>query len=773
MKKDLPTVYCPNLRCRAANSEEDRFCHQCGEALPVRYLWATGKQAGKLPVGTLVANRFLVRAPRVLLETQPGLPANGNVEVTDQYLPYLRLFGYRLHLPELYCLVPYGEDNELIALLEGAPLCASDLLLPGDPPTEAILSSSVELATPLQGAWPQAPFISQLHWLWQIAQLWQPLNSQRVVSSLLDLRLLRVETSVLRLLELTPDIDQDLTLVDLGQTWQQGLMGTSVEMAAYLDQLCTQMIEGTIGTAEQLIAQIEVRLTQFQQTRPIKIDVATRTDTGPGRSHNEDACYPHHGTVTQNTQTTHESLVIVCDGVGGHAGGEVASQIAIAATQEALSQTELDQATPEKIVALLESAILSANEQIYKQNDSERRLDRQRMGTTLVMALVHQNQLYLAHVGDSRAYLITRSHCYQITVDDDIASREVRLGYLPYRDALRYPGSGSLIQALGMAPGSMLRPTVQRFWLDEDCIFLLCSDGLSDYERIDTLWLSEIQPLLDQKTDLVTVSKRLIDQANQLNGHDNVTVGLLHCTVGPSLSAPTLQLGQGLPMPPTMMPTTLVQPAQKKQSWLGPGLVLFFLMGGALAYLSWNWMQHNTGADPTPSIQEPLQQPDASESTLLPPPMVVGTFLEVLAPAGIDGVQMQLRSGPSFNSPRKPVRVPVGSVLQVIQSEPELTSDSATTDLSATWLEIQVCSLSNLGATSQPSATADSSAASPRTEIRRSNQPSTAQTPVPSPPQIGWIPEADLRRQVVLLNPADLDVNAQGTCSTQPSPSRG
>ena len=99
------------------------------------------------------------------------------------------------------------------------------------------------------------------------------------------------------------------------------------------------------------------------------------------------------------------------------------------------------------------------------------RQDRQRMGTTLIMALVQAYRLYMTHIGDSRAYLITSTGCYQVMVDDDIASREVRLGYRPYREALLNPASGSLIQALGMSASSALRPTVQQFLLDEDCIF--------------------------------------------------------------------------------------------------------------------------------------------------------------------------------------------------------------------------------------------------------------------------------------------------------------
>ena len=78
-----------------------------------------------------------------------------------------------------------------------------------------------------------------------------------------------------------------------------------------------------------------------------------------------------------------------------------------------------------------------ANDAICDHNDNDERRGRKRMGTTLVMALAHLHQLYITHIGDSRAYWITPSRCHQVTVDDDIASRQVRLGYSLYYDAIK------------------------------------------------------------------------------------------------------------------------------------------------------------------------------------------------------------------------------------------------------------------------------------------------------------------------------------------------
>jgi protein phosphatase len=179
----------------------------------------------------------------------------------------------------------------------------------------------------------------------------------------------------------------------------------------------------------------------------------------------------------------------------------------------------------------LEKAVNNANDQISQQNDRENRQGRRRMGTTLVMGLHVGNEMYITHVGDSRAYLITLQGCYQVTLDDDVASREVCLGHTLYREATHKNDAGSLIQALGMSPSIFLNPTAQSLILDEDSVFLLCSDGLSDFDRVEENWETEILPLLMNKLEINDVADTLVRIANSYNGHDNVTVAVIHCQV--------------------------------------------------------------------------------------------------------------------------------------------------------------------------------------------------------------------------------------------------
>ena len=564
MQQAVPNINCPNLRCRAANPEGEPVCKVCGTSIPRRYLWVMGEHPMAYQVGDRLFDRYLFKSPQVVLDTQPGLPLSSAFDITDNVLPYLKLFPFRLHLPQLYCLLKIetstGEPQSLV-LLEGAPFTITDF---GDltqhPPT---LLQRIAVANTFTDAWRTAPVLRQIHWLWQMVELWDPLQREGVAWSLVNPDLLRVEGPLLRLLSLEFNSRKAPPLAALGEFWAKWCLPYVGQWRTQFSGLCDRMVSEDLTTIEALSAEIESWLSAVRASSEVKIDIATRTDPGPSRDQNEDACYPHDGMVLQNAQ---DGILVVCDGVWGHEGGEVASGIAISVLTEHLKQAPLSQLTPDGVMTESEVAVGMANDLIVKRNDSENRHDRDRMGTTVVMALAQGHDLYLTNLGDSRAYLINAEGCYQLTTDDDIATREVRLGYLPYRDAVRQPGSGSLIQALGMVPSSMLRPAAQRFVVDSDCVFLLCSDGLSDFERVETLWQQHILPLLSGQVDLAQTTKTLIAEANRLNGHDNVTVGLLHYHVK-SLSAaeqPTkLEPSQSWPSP---LPPTQINPVKAAQA---------------------------------------------------------------------------------------------------------------------------------------------------------------------------------------------------------------
>ncbi|BAY25615.1 protein-serine/threonine phosphatase [Calothrix sp. NIES-2100] len=525
MENDAAKLYCPNEHCQSLNPLSHKFCLRCSTPLPKRYLWVEREGLSFAVPGDILADRYLVIDKSVVFDTQPGLvPQAPELDNLSAIRPYLRLIPYRLHVPQVYGVIPPidGRSEQEILLLEKPPLIADST------------GQKVQLCPDLITAWGDANSMRQLHWLWQLANLWQPMLSEGVAASLLEPNLIRVEGPLVRLLELRSDESATPSLPQLGDFWRQLHKEAKPAIAEFIHKISNSLLTAEINSAEVLIKVLDDQgLAQLGRSQQSTVKIFTKTDTGPSRQQNEDACYPPSGTLVSKPPQA-SALAIVCDGIGGHEGGKVASNLAIETIQQQVQQltkVPAEHIDPSLLLNDLESAVAVVNDKISQRNDSENRQGRQRMGTTLVMALSIAQEMYMTHVGDSRAYWITRQGCYQVTLDDDVASREVRLGYAIYREAIQQSGSGSLVQALGMSPSTSLHPTSQRFILDEDAVFLLTSDGLSDFDRIEDYWETEILPILKAEADITSVAERLVEIANTKNGHDNVTIALVHCQV--------------------------------------------------------------------------------------------------------------------------------------------------------------------------------------------------------------------------------------------------
>ncbi|HLO50350.1 MAG TPA: protein phosphatase 2C domain-containing protein [Kamptonema sp.] len=700
-------------------------------AVPKHYLWAIGEGIKACRPGELIASRYLFKGGRILVDTQPEKLPEMPEDIPPSIAAYLRLFPQRLHVPQVYGILPrtatkLGSD---IWLLENCPLSKSgETLMP-------------ELAI----AWKNATAMRQLNWLWQIAQLWQPCSSVAVASTLLNPQLLRVEGPILRLSELQTD-GKAPTLSQLGQLWQQWAGNAHPAIASFLRQLCQQTIAGQIRTSEQLISQLDKALTLCGRSFNRTIHIATGTHTGPTRSHNEDACYPPPGTAIAVPPGL-EASAIVCDGIGGQDGGEVASLLAVTTLRDRLQQIlQHPPADPIILSTKLERSACAANDAISGRNDTERRQLRQRMGTTLVMALAQAHELYVTHVGDSRAYWITRTGCRQITLDDDVACREVRLGYALYRDALQQVAAGALVQALGITSSATLHPTVQRFPLDEDSIFLLCSDGLSDKDRIEEYWETEILPILDGTTNVAKAKDRLIEIANTKNGHDNVTVALIYCQVRPTeqgnalteLSIAPLELPSYSPdEDENAAPNFSIQeagsnsalrtqffPRPKSESSLPYLLGILLLLAGGVLPLTYffnadfsnaanRWFRGIFAQNPV-TVRESPPLPSPTKSVAAPY-FQPGEIIQIKADTEDNSDRLTLTN--NFGKSEVKGIVPVGSILQVqnIQST-----------AGGIWIEVKVCSLAS-NAKSSPT-----KPNLPKDLPRVSKQPLKQSSPVPT-----------------------------------------
>ncbi len=526
----MPSVCCANRECQASNDLADMQCEACQTPLIKRYLWAVGDWINAFQPGELLFDRYVLVESPIVLDMRPGLGVEGPETVPDYIQPYQKLFPFRLNVPEVYDYLP-SSDTELdlsVWLLHYGAIALDD---EGMPMYDHLLPS-------LSDRWEQVSPLQQLTWLWQIARLWQPLLQYGVVSSLLNRDWLRVNGAQVHLQQLKIDDPQSYEPSCLAPVWEPLLTNAHPAIAEFCQVLWQRLKTGKIPHAEHLLTVLDTGIYAIAKQFDITYQIFAATETVPSRGQNEDACFPI-GETAVTGQRLSNTLTLVCDGLGGQDGGEIASQWVIEHLPTRLVshvKKHMDRPkTVKRFMQAMEDDIGAVNNQLSERNDHEARTGRKRMGTTLVMFMAHFQQFFLANVGDSRCYWVTPQSCQQVTVDDDVASRSVRMGWMLYRHAVESPRSGALTQAIGLWASSKLHPVIQRLIVPCESIFLLCSVGLCDRQRVEQYWQSMLQPIFDGDRTVEQATTALIALANEKNGHDNVSVALIHCRVESSV----------------------------------------------------------------------------------------------------------------------------------------------------------------------------------------------------------------------------------------------
>lgn len=279
--------------------------------------------------------------------------------------------------------------------------------------------------------------------------------------------------------------------------------------------------------------------------RLIDISEAGRTDVGRQRDYNEDCFFirsstQKHADNRGQVMQAH-SLYVLCDGMGGHDGGEVASRLAAETLSDYFTQhwphpIPGQSASPLPTEAVIKEAVQLANQAIFEINEKEQRAGHERMGTTLVMVLLQGAEAVVAHVGDSRLYKYARrAGLQQMTIDHEVGQREIQRG-IPYEIAYARPDAYQLTQALGPRGNEEVLPSVSYLSFSEDALLLLCSDGLSDNNLVEDYLESHIDPILRGRKDIDAGIDELMTLANEVNGHDNISAIAIRVKVSPDLS---------------------------------------------------------------------------------------------------------------------------------------------------------------------------------------------------------------------------------------------
>ncbi|MGB7376638.1 MAG: serine/threonine phosphatase [Rivularia sp. (in: cyanobacteria)] len=440
-----------------------------------------------------------------------------------------------------------------------------------------------------------------IHYFYQMTQLWDLLAPFDCRQSLLDLNNLRVdEDQSLALQRLYPDVRKQAeasspedvpTVKALGKVWQALFRKSQRTQFGLLLELLGNLESGKIATSEELRSQLQFISTELQgesnqsedssqdnlivgsgedtssptvlqldelEQSPTKIDDtptvvlpmqlaslenAGLTDVGKQRDHNED----YFGIETKVNKVElpkskvagAKGLYVLCDGMGGHAGGEVASELAVSTLRQYFLENWKSDGLPNE--EIIREGVFRANKAIHDINQQDARSGVGRMGTTLVLVLIQDTRVAVAHVGDSRLYRVTRKGgLEQITVDHEVGQREISRGVEP-SVAYSRPDAYQLTQALGPRDSNFIAPEVQFLEVNEDALFVLTSDGLSDNDLLEKHWRTNLLNLISSEANLEKGVRDLIDLANKYNGHDNITAVLMRAKVRPNLESNILK----------------------------------------------------------------------------------------------------------------------------------------------------------------------------------------------------------------------------------------
>ena len=211
------------------------------------------------------------------------------------------------------------------------------------------------------------------------------------------------------------------------------------------------------------------------------------------------------------------TVIVLCDGMGGANGGNIASDAAVNVISAQISKAARPNMRPASIKAMLESAVLAANITVFGEANANPKLSG--MGTTVVVAALTDGCAYIIHVGDSRAYIIHgENEMEQITTDHSIVQHMLELGQLTREEARTHPKRNVITRALGVDDTIEIDYNELEFTSEDT--FLICSDGLTNY-----LTNEEILQICNI-SDFYDCADQLVEQANNNGGGDNITVVL-------------------------------------------------------------------------------------------------------------------------------------------------------------------------------------------------------------------------------------------------------
>lgn len=252
---------------------------------------------------------------------------------------------------------------------------------------------------------------------------------------------------------------------------------------------------------------LEKEYTMFNSL--LNLDVALRTDVGRKRANNEDNMI---SIVPQDAQVMGKkgALFVVADGMGGHEKGEVASEMVVN-----IVNTTYYKDNDVDIATALIHALKDANEAVYQRAQAAGDRDGGTMGSTCIAAVLHDETVYVANVGDSRAYIVRDGHAKQISQDHSWVAEQIRAGTLTEEQARTHENRNIIFRCIGTSPEVEIDVFTEQVQ-DGDAL-VLCTDGLSNLVTDE-----ELSTIVEQYGPQES-AHHLVERANERGGPDNIT----------------------------------------------------------------------------------------------------------------------------------------------------------------------------------------------------------------------------------------------------------
>ncbi len=483
-----PARICP-VCATALDNAEERFCPQCGADL-------SGAEPRQ--------HRHRIS------ESKDGREFTSEAQLLKMHLEHPGLL-----LPQEYFIeAPYGPPRHYLVEPEQAPPLVDTLAIPQK--LERVLAWGISLA-------------QSMHYLHQRQVTLRDIGLKNIVTQENEAQWVHLRAATVippaersdAARYFAEDVQNLATLLVYLATGHQARRSRLPES---VDAIFSKALtDPPQYNARQLAEALDYARQMLNPPENVTFAIGHCTDVGRTRSLNEDSLLTMHFAPEAESEGITSGLFAVADGMGGHTAGDVASQLIV---QTIKRQANEDLHTLEKRENALndprhwlESAVAAANQSVYEQ----RRIADTDMGSTLVAALLVNNQATIANVGDSRAYLLTETDIIQITTDHSLVERLVAAGQITSEEAIDHPQKNVIYRVIGDKPQTQVDLFQQH--LANNQALLLCSDGLNGFVPDETIWRTWREAPTPQ-----AACERLVDLANQAGGKDNITVVIVQTT---------------------------------------------------------------------------------------------------------------------------------------------------------------------------------------------------------------------------------------------------